>query len=163
MNVKRLKIYLDTSVVSHLSADDSPEKMKDTLAFWEKVKSGTYDVALSSITLAEIEECPEPKHSILLDFLSLIVYDTIIINEQTIGIAEKFVDFGIMRQKSFDDCQHIAAAITSNCNAIISWNFKHIVNHKTMQGIKAVTALFGYPDMLIYTPSILLGGDENDS
>jgi hypothetical protein len=50
----------------------------------------------------------------------------------------------------------------SECDAIISWNFKHIVNHKTMMGIKAVTALEGYNDLLIYTPAILTGGEAND-
>jgi len=67
------------------------------------------------------------------------------------------------KQKSFDDCQHIAAAIISKCDAIISWNFKHIVNHKTIQGVKAVTALSGFQDVLIYTPTILSGGENDDS
>ena len=31
-------------------------------------------------------------------------------------------------QKSFDDCQHIGVAIINECDCIISWNFKHIVN-----------------------------------
>jgi hypothetical protein len=51
----------------------------------------------------------------------------------------------------------------SGCDAIVSWNFKHIVNHKTMMGVKAVTALEGYDDLLIYTPSVLVGGETNDS
>jgi hypothetical protein len=70
---------------------------------------------------------------------------------------------GVLKQKSFNDCQHIAAAIIGGCDAIVSWNFKHIVNHKTMMGVKAVTALEGYDDLLIYTPSIIIGGEHNDS
>jgi hypothetical protein len=31
--MKKLKIYLDTSVISHLQADDVPEKMAKTLEF----------------------------------------------------------------------------------------------------------------------------------
>ena len=41
-----------------------------------------------------------------------------------------------MKQKSFDDCQHIAAALLAGCVIIISWNFKHIVNVKTVRGVK---------------------------
>jgi hypothetical protein len=41
----------------------------------------------------------------------------------------------------------------------VSWNFKHIVNHKIIMGVKAVTALEGYDDLLIYTPSMLTGGE----
>jgi len=37
------------------------------------------------------------------------------------------------------------------------------VNHKTIMGVKAITALEGYSDMMIYTPSILIGGDTDDT
>jgi len=36
--VKKLKIYFDTSVISHLQADDVPEKMEITKKFWDEVK-----------------------------------------------------------------------------------------------------------------------------
>jgi len=62
-----------------------------------------------------------------------------------------------LQQKSFDDCQHIAAA-----DIITSWNFKHIVNVKTARGVKTITTLEGYKDMLIYPPSALIEEDEDD-
>jgi hypothetical protein len=70
-----------------------------------------------------------------------------------------------LTQSSFDDCQHIAAAIISGCDAIISWNFRHIVNHKMINGVKVITAKEGYPDLLIYAPPMLLdeGDEENDT
>jgi len=37
MGVKKTKIYLDTSVISHLTALDAPEKREDTLRLWEKI------------------------------------------------------------------------------------------------------------------------------
>jgi hypothetical protein len=95
--------------------------------------------------------------------LSEIDYSLIEVDERTIEVAGRFVDLGVLREKSFDDCQHIAVAITSQCDVIISWNFKHIVNHKTIMGVKAVTALEGYSDILIYTPTILIGGDIDDT
>ena len=38
----------------------------------------------------------------------------------------------------------------------VSWNFKHIVNVKTIRGIKVVTTMEGYKDILIYPPTALL-------
>jgi hypothetical protein len=32
----------------------------------------------------------------------------------------KSIDIGILTQKSFDDCQHIAAAVIGGCDCIIS-------------------------------------------
>jgi predicted nucleic acid-binding protein len=163
--VNKLKIYLDTSVISHLDAPDTPEKMEDTLRFWDEIKLEKYNVVLSKITLEELGKCRKQKYDVLTNFLGLIKYKLVDINELTFEIAGKFIDFGILRQKSFDDCKHIATAITSNCNAIVSWNFKHIVAHKTMLGVKSVTALYGRSDLLIYTPQSLLsfkGGDDDD-
>jgi predicted nucleic acid-binding protein len=34
--MKKLKIYLDTSVISYPQQEDAPERMKDTLALWEQ-------------------------------------------------------------------------------------------------------------------------------
>ena len=77
-------------------------------------------------------------------------------------MAGKFFDFGILKQKSFDDGQHIAAAILAGCDIITSWNFKHIVNVKTVRGVKVITTLEGYKDLLIYPPSVLIESEDDD-
>jgi hypothetical protein len=33
--MKKLKVYLDTSVISHLDAPDMPLNMEDTLKLWQ--------------------------------------------------------------------------------------------------------------------------------
>ena len=161
--VRKLRIYIDTSVVGYLDQNDDPDLMADTHRLWDQIKDGIYDVILSDVTIAEIDACHEEKREILFDYLSEIDYTLIEVDERTIEIAGRFIDLGVLREKSFDDCQHIAAAITSECDAIVSWNFKHIVNHKIIMGVKAVTALEGYSDVLIYTPSILIGGEIDDT
>jgi hypothetical protein len=40
--------------------------------------------------------------------------------------------------------------------SIISWNFKHIVNVKTIRGVRAITNLEGYKQIEILSPSALL-------
>lgn len=161
--MKRLKLYFDTSVIGFLDNPLAPEKTADTQRLWELVKAGMYDIYLSEITIAELGECYEPKKSTLFGYLSQIEYTLIETDDRTTAIAQRFIDLGILLPKSFDDCQHIAAAIVGGCDAIVSWNFKHIVNHKTVMGVKAITALEGFSDILIYTPSVLIGGDEDDS
>lgn len=110
----------------------------------------------------EIGACTQGKLSLMLDYLSRIEYHLIQTDEDTVALAEKFINFGILKQKSFDDCRHIAAAIIAGCDIITSWNFKHIVNVKTVRGVKTITTLEGYKDLLIYPPSVLLEGDEDD-
>jgi predicted nucleic acid-binding protein len=126
--------------------------MADTRKLWERIKAGEYEVVISNVVRAEIEDCDAEKSETLLSYLDEVEYLFVEVDGRTVEVASRFVD-----------CQHIAAAIVSDCDAIVSWNFRHIVNRKTMMGIKAVTALEGYDDLLIYTPSILIGGEESDS
>ena len=158
--MRKLKVYLDTSVISYLSQEDAPERMKDTLELWKDFVNGKYEVYLSQVTLDEIEKCSESKRNKLYDYLSDIEYTKLEINEEIVGLAQKIIDMGILRPKSFDDCQHIAAAVVNACDCIISWNFKHIVNIKTIKGVRAITHLESYKDIDIMNPSVLLGGGE---
>jgi predicted nucleic acid-binding protein len=156
----KLKVYLDTSVISHLMQEDVPEKMADTLKLWDMFKDGKYDIYLSQVTIDEIRKCPEPKRSAMYDYLSDIDYTNLDITEETLELAQRIIDIGILTQKSFDDCQHIAAAVINGCDCIISWNFKHIVNIKTIRGVRAITNLKGYKPIEILNPSVLLESEE---
>jgi predicted nucleic acid-binding protein len=158
--MQKLKVYLDTSVISHLMQEDVPEKMSDTLKLWDMFKDGKYEVYLSQVTIDEIRKCPEPKRSVLYDYLSDIDYTNLEITSEILELAQKIIDIGILTQKSFDDCQHIAAAVVNECDCIISWNFKHIVNIKTIRGVRAITNLKGYKPIEILNPSVLLESEE---
>lgn len=157
---KKIRVYLDTSVVSYLDQQDAPEKMSETKEVWDKIKEGDYEVFISTLVINELQKCQEPKRTYLLNQLSEIDFTILEVNESTVRLAEKFIDFGVLKKKSFEDCQHIAAAILSDCDIIVSWNFKHIVNVKTIRGIKVVTTMEGYKDILIYPPTALL--EEGD-
>lgn len=156
----KLKVYLDTSVISHLAQDDAPEKMADTLALWELFKAGAFEVYLSTVTLSELNNCPEPKRSLLFDFITQIKFTPIEIDESMDSVARQLIDMGILTRKSFDDCLHIAAAVIQGCDCIISWNFKHLVNIKTIRGVRAITSLGGYKNIEICNPSVLLNHEE---
>ena len=151
---------MDTSVISHLLQDDVPEKMADTRQLWEMFCAGMYDVYLSTVTLEELKGCSEPKQSQLFDYLGQIDYTLVQINDNVAEVAQQIIEMGILIKKSYDDCQHIGSAIVSECNCIISWNFKHIVNIKTIRGVRAITNLKGHKPIEILNPSVLLESEE---
>ena len=43
----KIKVYLDTSVISYLEQSDAPEQMRITREIWETLKSGRYDIYIS--------------------------------------------------------------------------------------------------------------------
>lgn len=157
---RKLKIYLDTSVVSYLLQEDVPEKMEITNQLWELFQKRKYELYLSNVTLKEISKCPEPKRSQLIQHLNDIEYTLVDVSENGRDIAEQLVTMKILPPKCYDDCQHIAVAVETGCDCIVSWNFKHIVNIKTIRGVRAITNLKGYKPIEILNPSVLLESEE---
>ena len=136
--MKKLKIYLDTSVISHLKATDAPEKMESTLKFWEELTQEKFDIVISNLVLEEVGNCSEPKLSKLLDYLQKISFVNIDITEEIEVLAQKYIDERIIPSKYNDDALHIAAASANNCEIILSWNFKHMVKYKTIIGVNGI-------------------------
>jgi hypothetical protein len=77
-------------------------------------------------------------------------------------LSREFIRLGILKEKIMDDCMHIATALLAKCDIIVSWNFKHIVNDKTIEGVKIISKTKGFDSMKIYCPSILIGGKHED-
>lgn len=160
--MRKPSIYLDTSLISHLNAVDTPERMNDTLILWNDIKNGDYNIIISSIVLEEISECPEPKQSILLQYLAQIDYVLQSETTESLELVDKYLKYDVLKAKSRDDLRHIALAVVLESDYIVSWNFKHFVNIRVINKVQVVNRLLGYREISILPPSMLLGGDDND-
>ena len=105
---------------------------------WGDITNGKYEVFLSNVTLNELSECPEPKQTILLEYLGQVDYKIESETEESLELTEKYLKYGVLKEKSRDDLRHIALAVIAECDYIISWNFKHFVNIKTINKVQAV-------------------------
>jgi predicted nucleic acid-binding protein len=163
MKNDRIKLYLDTSVISHLDQQDAPDKMAYTLKLWDEIKNNKYDIVLSDANFNELAQCSIEKQSKLAPFISQINYQRIKITDEILATADHFIELKILTQKSYVDCQHIAAAIHAGCDFIVSWNFKHMVNVKIIRGAKIITIMEGYKEILLCSPNMLIEGSfDND-
>jgi len=158
--MRELKLYLDTSVLSHLFADDTPDKMLDTNLFWKILAKEEYDIYISPTVTEELDECSEPKRSQIYQKLKEINFQLLQKTNEINHLAREYINHGVLKEKSFDDCMHIAFAVVYNCDVIISWNFKHLVNFKTINKVKIVNAVNQYREISIITPTMLL--EEGD-
>jgi len=162
---KKIKVYLDTSVISYLDQKDAEEKMKETQELWKLLKINKYEVVISNIALLEISECGAEKRDKLIEYINEIAYEEYNLNEETQELAELIIKEGILKPKSFDDALHIASAILSDCDIILSWNFKHLVNVNTINGVRKICFNRSFNRIIdIYSPNVLLnkGDDENE-
>ena len=154
--MKKLKLYLDTSVVSHLDAPDTPEKMADTLTLWEELKARKYDVVISDVVLEEIGRCGKPKQTLMDTKLAEVEPFIAKKNQEATELANEYIKKQILSQKSFDDCMHIALSVINHCDYLVSWNFRHLVNIHTLTGVKVVNALNNYQEIWIVSPNMLI-------
>ena len=161
--MRKTKIYLDTSAVSYLQQDDSPEKTAITNQFWEKLKKcDDVEVFMSDVTFAELSDCHEPKRSFMLQKAKELDFTLLKKDDAAEELAGQIIKLGILTEKSHDDCYHIAIAVLEGCNYIVSWNFKHLVNVKTINGVRAITNLQGYSPIDIVSPEMMFQETDDE-
>jgi len=136
--MKKLKIYLDTSVISHLQADDAPEKMAITTDLWKQIQLGRYKACISGMVLQELSNCYAEKRQFLLDKIADIDFEFYEIENEVNELAKKYIDAGAFTDKHLEDTLHVACASVNTCNAVVSWNFKHIVKLSAMLLVNGV-------------------------
>ena len=154
--MRKLRLYLDTSTISHLFAEDAPDKMEDTNRLWDDFIDGKYRVSISQVVIDEIEKCPEPKRSRMLEKLSLTDFEFLTETDEIRELADAYIGGGVLKKSNIADCRHIAHAVVYNCDAIVSWNFAHLVNFKTINKVKVVNAIHHYKEISILPPTMFL-------
>jgi len=149
--MKKLKIYLDTSVINFLKVGDSPDYRRDTELFFENIvvpeKVETY---VSKIVFEEINNTDDPaKRKELLDiFLQYPNIKTLTAEENNVEeintLVESYLNNGIIPRKNIADAFHVAYSTIFEMDILLSWNFKHLANINKEQKILIVNKLNGY-------------------
>lgn len=157
--MRKLKLYFDTSVISYLQAPDTPEKMTETLELWEILATRSdVEIVISELTLRELNRCQQPKLNFLLEKLNEFDYLLLDVSENDMNLANHYLGNAVLTDKSIDDLLHIAIATLNDCRYILSWNFKHFVNPKTINAVWAINKMKNLPEINIVSPSMMLGG-----
>lgn len=158
----KLRLYLDTSVPSFLFADDSPERKEITQKFWDLLGLGVYDVYVSEVLLREINDARQPLRRELISTIAALVPEIVYINPEIVMLADKYVEEQISHFIFKMTHCIFAAATYAGCDALISWNFKHMVRLKTIRGVNAVNQLLHYRQIEILTPQSWVEEDRDE-
>jgi hypothetical protein len=144
--MKKLKVYLDTSVINFLFADDAPEFKKATENFFiNYVKDRIYEINISEVVIDEINNTNNSEErKKLLGVIKLYEIDAIAINEEAEILARKYIADKILPERKLDDARHIAISTVNNFDILLSWNFKHLANVNKKQKIKLLNEREGY-------------------
>jgi len=158
--MKKSQLYIETSVWNFYFADDAPEKKDITLSFFLRIKNGEYDVFISNIVLDEINRANEHKRTRLSRLIEEVEPRLLIVDEQVINLANKYIAEGALPQNKVEDAIHAAVATIYEMDALISWNLKHLSNFKRMEMINGINMKEGYYKRLeLITPMEVSDGE----
>ena len=148
--MKKLKVYLDTTIFNFVFAEDAPAERDLTRKFFSQINQ--FDVFVSDIVIEEIAECPAPKRQKMMSLIEKHNIQELSLDESSRQLAIKYIKEGIIPMKYQDDALHIAIASVNEMDVLLSWNFQHIVKLKTKRESVGVNMLMGYGSIEIYTP-----------
>ena len=147
-----MRIYVDTSIINGLYAQDSEIKII-TAQFFKNVDLFNYTLYGSDITIDEIEQTPqESKKTLLKSVIEKYQIELLPITEEARQLAKNYVDAKIIPKKYFADALHIAVTAIYNIPVLISWNFEHMVKMKTKLEVMRINRQQGYPMVEISSP-----------
>ena len=116
------------------------------------------EIIVSTLVFTVLYKCNEQKLHFLLDKLAQLDYEEVPITNSVRELANFYLENNVLKKKSTDDLMHIAAATLNGCRYIISWNFKHFVNPKTINAVNAINLTLNLPQIGIFSPTMMLGG-----
>ncbi len=147
----RKRIYVDTSVIGGCH---DLEFAADSRALIDMAIRGQITLLLSAIVIAELAFAPEQVRMEIMRLTGPAIEDIPITNEVS-ALRDAYIAAGIVSAKWLDDAGHVAAASVARADAIVSWNFKHIVQLDRIKGYNAVNRRMGYIDLVIVTPTVV--------
>ncbi|MBI5653626.1 MAG: PIN domain protein [Chloroflexi bacterium] len=146
------RIYIDTSVVGGCF---DKEYEKESTQLWREFSRGKKIAVASDLLLLELEEAPARVRQLLNDLPADSV-EYVLLDEESLALANAYLQDGAVAESSMADARHIAMATLARVDVLVSWNFKHIVNLNRIRRFNAVNLKLGYPTIEIRSPNEVL-------
>jgi hypothetical protein len=132
--VARLRIYVDTSVIGGCF---DPEFVTWSDALMRDFRAKRLVPVLSDVTAVEIAAAPAAVQAL---------------HKELLGLSAAYEARKILPKRFAADMTHIALATIAEVDAVVSWNFKHIVRLEKIRLFNAVNVELGYRALSILSP-----------
>ncbi len=142
--MRKLKLYLDTSVWNFFFADDAPRERDVTKDFFDLIQRGYYEVYISEVVLDEIRDAPETKKNQLLGLVEKCNPIELEVTSEVKDLAVKYIEKKIVPEKKENDALHVAIAAVNEVDALVSWNYHHLANLRKAELFNGANLEEGY-------------------
>jgi len=151
-----MRLYLDTSVLGAMFDVEPPDRKQKTETFFRRVKTRGDILYISDVVLDEVARAPEHLQFSLIRVIDQ--NEPLVLPEprETLALADAYVTSRVVPINSRDDARHVAIATVAGLDALVSWNFKHIVNLRRRRLVHSVNVRLGYALIDLVSPEEVL-------
>lgn len=142
------RVYVDTSVIGGCA---DAEFAEESLRLFELARGGRLLLLVSDVVIRELTDAPARVRQILQD-LPASAIEAAPLSEEVLRLRDAYLAAGVVGQQWIDDATHVAAATVAQADAIVSWNFKHIVRLDKIRAYNEVNRAMGFGVLTILSP-----------
>ena len=150
--------YIETSVISYLTARPSRDVVvaayQEVTREWWRDAAARFHLVASELVTAECRAGDRSAaHARLAALEGVALLDA---SPEAEDLARRRLDLGAVPREAAADAAHIAIAVTSGVEYLVTWNFRHIANAAMRVRIERACREAGYEPPVICTPNELM-------
>lgn len=145
----KLKVYLDASIFSALFDRGRPERMSYTADFWNM--SDHFALSTTAATLKELAGSTDGELQQRLPELR----DRVKVHPESpeiVDLAKWYIEVGAFMPLFPGNALHLAAAVRTRQDVLLSWDHRNLVNRRTRFMIRVANESANLPAIDILTP-----------
>ncbi|MBI4610961.1 MAG: PIN domain protein [Candidatus Rokubacteria bacterium] len=113
---------------------------------------GIHDGVISNVVQEELEQAPADLRQAILREVRDVEFELVVEDAECRALFAEYVATRVVPVRYRNDLRHVAVATVARVDALVSWNFRHLVNVKTRRAVHAVNVRLGYPLLEIVSP-----------
>jgi len=153
--LKKRRVLLDTSVPSDWFNKKDLTRREKTRLFFEKLDKGNYEGFITTITRKELSRIGNIKsRGIAKKLISSL--PELPVTPQCRNLAEAYIKNKVITSRFLNDALHVAVATVHQLDAIVSWNFRHLVNINKKIAFNRVNISLGFEPIEILSPEEMI-------
>ncbi len=147
-----MKLYLDTSVLGAVLDREDVRRVSVSRAVLQGIAGHVHVGVISNVVQEELERAPEDARRAILSEIRAIEFDLVLESDESRKLFSAYEELQVVPVRYRNDLRDVAVASASRVDALLSWNFRHLVNVRTRRAVHSVNVRLGYPLIEIVSP-----------
>ena len=146
--MQELRVYIETSVWSHVFHDETPDFQRATVEFLKQTKERVVVPYISTLVLDEVARADARRREEILGEIAAVRPILLRRSQQADDLAGRYVQAGVLPPSDEVDALHVAIATVCEMDVLASWNQQHLANIRRRDLFNSVNRVAGYRKML---------------